>query len=130
MLAWTRYSVHSLQYRRYSRRHRTDAIMTLEQLRVLSAVKGGLAPEVRPSANRNRNWNAKAVLPQPRASSYLDDDRLRTQQINHWDDPKGKVEIAAYLRGHIAGPGGEHPIARWRAKGQLCCGRGYDVTTW
>ena len=101
--------------------------MTLEQTkRALSGEWVSLAPEVRPSANKNPDGTLRPFY-LSRVFKYLDDDRFELT-INNWADPNGKVEIARiYLRGHISWPG-EHPIAAGAQKANFVADEAYDVT--
>jgi hypothetical protein len=101
--------------------------MTLEATR--RALVGdwvSLAPEVRPSANKNPDGTLKPFY-LSREFKYLVDDRFELT-INNWADPYGKVAVARiYLRGHIKWVG-EHPIASGAQQANFIADEAYEVT--
>ena len=85
-----------------------------------------LAPEVRPSANKNPDGTLKPFY-LSRVFKYLGEDRFELT-INNSADPFGKVVVARiYLRGHIKWAG-EHPIATGAQKADFVADEAYEVT--
>jgi hypothetical protein len=101
--------------------------MTLEQIQ--QAVIGdwtSIAPEVRPSAQKNPDGTLKPFYLR-RDFKALPGDRFELSVVN-FADPYGKVPLARLLiKGHMFWRG-EHPIAAGAQKVDFVADEAYDVT--
>jgi hypothetical protein len=101
--------------------------MNLDQIK--SALAGNwesVAPEIRPSANKNSDGTLKPFYLK-REFKYLGGDRFELTVINS-ADPYGKVPLVKiFIRGHMAWRG-PHPIADGAQRVDFLADEAYDVT--
>src|ERR1700712_4921142 len=101
----------------------------MELDRIKQALVGdwaSIAPEIRPSANKNPDGTLKPFYLR-RAFKYAAGDRFELDIVNS-ADPQGKVPLARIaIKGHMHWRG-EHPIAPGAQKVDFVADEGYDVT--
>jgi hypothetical protein len=87
---------------------------------------GSIAPEIRPSAQKNPDGSLRPFYLQ-REFKYLDGDRFELAIVNS-ADPYGKAPLARIvIKGHMLWRG-EHPIAPSAQKVDFVADEAYDVT--
>jgi hypothetical protein len=110
-----------------SRKPEGQIVMNVEQIK--EALVGGwvsIAPEIRPSANKNADGTLKPFYLK-REYKYLAGDRFELNIVNS-ADPNGAVPIARIvIRGHMIWRG-PHPIAAGAQKVDFVADEEYEVT--
>ena len=101
--------------------------MNVEQMKqVLVGDWVSIAPEVRPSANKNADGTLKPFYLK-RNFKYLAGDQFELSIVNS-ADPNGAVPLAKiFIKGHMAWRG-PHPIAAGAQKVDFVADEGYEVT--